>query len=123
VSFAFELTKDWIHSKDVLRRRCGYGLLYELSKNQKHKQLTDEFFLECIERMRNEIETEDNRVRLSMGGALIGIGKRNKKLNRAAVRLAKSIGPLDYGESNCEPLDILKHLTSDYIKKKLGIPG
>ena len=37
-------------------------------------------------------------------------------------RAAKAIGPIDvdYGDDNsCEPLDVLKHLTSDYLKKKL----
>ena len=53
-------------------------------------------------------------VRAAMGGALIGIGKRNKKLNKAAIKVAKGIGPIDYGETSCEPLDVLKHLTSDY---------
>ena len=50
------------------------------------------------------------------------IGKRNKKRNKAAVRAAKAIGPVDndYGDdSSCEPFDVLKHLTSDYLKKKL----
>jgi hypothetical protein len=57
-----------------------------------------------------------------MGGALIGIGKRSAKLNRAAVKVAKATGPIDYGEdTNCEPLDLVKHLTSDYLKKKLGV--
>jgi len=40
-----------------------------------------------------------------------------------AIRAAKVIGPvdIDYGDDNsCEPLDVLKHLTSDYLKKKLG---
>ena len=27
----------------------------------------------------------------------------------------------DAGETACEPVDILKHLTSDYLKKKLGL--
>jgi hypothetical protein len=52
----------------------------------------------------------------------MGIGKRNKTLNQAAIRAAKAIGPvdIDYGDDNsCEPLDVLKHLTSDYLKKKL----
>ena len=60
-------------------------------------------------------------VREAMAAALMGIGKRNKKLNTAAIRAAKAIGPvdIDYGDDNrCEPLDVLKHLTSDYLKKK-----
>jgi hypothetical protein len=58
-----------------------------------------------------------------MAGALLGIGKRNKELNQAAIRAAKAIGPIDvdYGDDNrCEPVDVLKHLTSDYLKKKFS---
>lgn len=121
-SFAFDLAQVWIKSKDELRRRCGYGLIYELSKDSRNKELTDEFFLDCIKRISDRIEAEENWVRLSMGGALMGIGKRNRKLNQAAIKVAKAIGPIDYdaGDTNCEPLDVLKHLTSEYLKKKLG---
>ena len=58
-----------------------------------------------------------------MGGALLGIGKRNIVLNAAALKVAKKIGPIPVlsGVSKCEPFDVVKHLTSDYIKQKLGI--
>ena len=60
-------------------------------------------------------------VKASMGGALIGIGKRNKKLNKEAIKVAKGIGPreITYGDTNCEPLDILKHLTNERLQEKL----
>ena len=46
----------------------------------------------------------------------MGIGKRNKKVNQAAIRTAKAIGPIDYGDDNsCEPLDVLKHFGSDEL--------
>jgi 3-methyladenine DNA glycosylase AlkD len=32
--FAFSLACDWMESKDDHRRRCGYALLYELSKKK-----------------------------------------------------------------------------------------
>ena len=62
-------------------------------------------------------------VREAMNTALMGIGKRNRKLNKAAILAAKAIGQvdIDYGDDNsCTPLDVRKHLTSDYLKKKLG---
>ncbi len=119
--FAVELADEWRDSKDPVRRRCAYGLLYELSKNTRDDRLTDAFFLDCIERIDATIETEENWVRLAMGGALMGIGKRNKKLNQRAIKIAKRLGPIEYdaGDTSCEPLDVLKHLTSDYLKKKL----
>ncbi|REJ92526.1 MAG: hypothetical protein DWQ34_00330 [Planctomycetota bacterium] len=120
--FAFDLACDWMNSQDEVRRRCGYSLLYELSKKNP-RGMDDDFLLERIEHIRKSIHDEEMWVRESMLTTLMGVGKRNKKLNKAAVRAAKAIGPvdIDYGDdNNCEPLDVLKHLTSDYIKQKLG---
>ena len=80
----------------------------------------DAHLLNCIDHIQDTIHGEEMWVREAMNTALMGIGKRNKKLNQAAIRAAKAIGPIDYGDDNsCEPLDVLKHLTSDYLKKKL----
>ena len=119
--FAFELACDWMASEDPTRRRCGYCLLYELSKKNP-KGMDDEFLLERIDHIEKTIRDEAMWVREAMAGALMGIGKRNRELNAAAIRAAEDIGPIDvdYGDDNaCEPLDILKHLTSDYLQKKL----
>ena len=120
---AFEIATDWMASKDPVRRSCGYGLVYELAKDQKDKRLTDEFFLGCVEKIGNTIAKEANGVRVGMGGALISIGKRNKKLNAAATKVAKAIGPIHFsdGDTKCEPMNVLKHLTTDSLRNKLGI--
>jgi 3-methyladenine DNA glycosylase AlkD len=118
--FAFDLARDWVESNDEIRRRCGYGLLYELSKKNP-KGMDDAYLLDRIRHIRNAIDDEEIWVKGAMAGALLGIGKRNKKLNTAAVRAAKAIGPVEMGNGDCEPLDVLKHLTSDYLKKKLQL--
>ena len=119
---AFEIAKDWMSSTDPVRRRCGYGLVYELAKDKKDKRLVDEFFLGCVEKIGKTIAKEENSVRVGMGGALLSIGKRNKKLNAAAIKVARAIGPIHFsdGDRKCEPMDVLKHLTSDYLRDKLG---
>ncbi|MBC8355244.1 MAG: DNA alkylation repair protein [Planctomycetes bacterium] len=120
--FAFELAREWMDSKDAMRRRCAYGLLYELSKKNP-KGMDDDYLSERIAHIRAVIHDEQMWVREAMLGALVGIGKRNKKLNKSAIRAVKDIGPvdIDYGNDNsCEPVDVLKHLTSGYLKKKLG---
>ena len=120
---AFEIAKGWMASKDPVRRSCGYGLVYELAKARKHNRLTDEFFLGCVEKIGNTIANEENRVRVGMGGALMSIGKRNKKLNAAAIEVARAIGPIHFsdGDKKCKPMNVFKHLTSDYFRNKLGI--
>ncbi len=120
--FVVDLAVEWIATGDAIRRECGYGLLYELSK-RKSKALEDSFFLPYIAQIEREIHDEENWVRSAMSGALMGIGKRNRALNKVALKAAKAIGPIDvdYGEdNNCQPIDIIKHLTSDYLKVKFA---
>lgn len=121
--FAFELAADWVSNTDPMRRRCGYGLIYELSKDIRNPELTDQFFLDCIERIRAQFGNEGAQTRLAMGSALMGMGKRNKALNEAALTLAQELGPIDFSEGNrkCDPFDVSKHLTSETLKKKLGL--
>ena len=122
-TFAVDLACDWVDSKDDMRRRCGFSLLYETSKDKKKSAPGDAFFLAYIDRIRVSIHKEENWVKSSMLAALLGISKRNRKLNKAAIRAAEAIGlvEVDYGDNSCEPVDVLKHLTSDYLRKKFAL--
>jgi 3-methyladenine DNA glycosylase AlkD len=117
--FAADLASEWIDSDDLVRRRCGFLLFSELPTI---KALDDDLFLSCIERIEATARDEDRGVREAMNASLLGIGKRNPTLNKAAIKAIKSIGPVlyDYGDGRCPPTDLLKHLTSDYLKKKFA---
>ena len=117
-----EVVHDWIQNKSDLRRQCAYGLVYELSKNHTMKELTNKYFMNCIHRIKKTINEEENFIRLAMGQALMGIGKRNKTLNQAALNLAKSLGPIEYdaGDTQCKPLNIVKHLETRSLEKKFA---
>ena len=119
---AFELAQKWLTSQDPVRRGCSYGLIYELSK-KKAKIYTDAFFMSVIDNIKTHFENEPKKVKLAMGGTLMGIGKRNVTLNQAALSLAQELGPIDFNEDGgkCDPFDVVKHLTSDYLKEKLGL--
>jgi len=122
---AFDLANEWLATDNELRRQSGYGLLYELSKNKRNKSLTDDYFMGCIESINEKIFNlkESSSMRCAMGCALMGIGKRNKPLNQRAVEVAQAVGPIDFNEDGgkCDPFDVLKHLTNDSLKKKLGV--
>jgi len=122
-SFVVPLLMNWIHSDSSIRKRCGYGLLYEVSKSTKKSAPGTAFFHERIEQILDSYKKENNIVRLAMAGALMGMGKRNIELNAAALRVARKMGPIDVesGVSDCEAFDVAKHLTSDYIRNKLNI--
>jgi 3-methyladenine DNA glycosylase AlkD len=120
--FVVELADKWIKSKDPVRRGCGYGLLYEISKSKKKSAPEEEYFLAHIAHIEKTYQEQSINVLLSMGTALMGIGKRSKKLNAAALKAAVKIGPIDFDpDGSCDPMDVAKHLTSDYITKKLGL--
>jgi 3-methyladenine DNA glycosylase AlkD len=120
-SFVVELADQWVRSDDPVRRDCGYGLLYEISKFSGKKSPSEEYFLAHIQRIADTIGTEPERVRMAMGSALMGIGKRSAVLNKAALKVALAVGPIEFTSisGNCEPFDVAKHLSSDWLKEKL----
>jgi hypothetical protein len=121
--FVVELAGDWVKSQDVCRRSCGYGLLYELSKSKAKSAPDEAFFLRHLEHIQTTYDDEPRPVQISIGGALLGLGKRTANLNAAALKIARRIGPieLETESGTCEPFDVVKHLTSDYIRTKLGV--
>ena len=44
------------------------------------------------------------------------------KVISAALEVALNIGPIDFDpDGGCDPMDVARHLTSDYLRNKLGI--
>jgi 3-methyladenine DNA glycosylase AlkD len=119
--FVVELADQWVRSDDPVRRDCGYGLLYEASKFPGKKAPGEEFFLAHVKRISDTIDGETEKVRLAMGTALMGIGKRSAVLNKAALKVARRVGPIEFSSASgrCEPFDVVKHLTSNRLKEKL----
>jgi len=123
--FALELADDWVRSDDPVRRDCGYGLLYEASKWKGKKAPDDAYFLDHIERIDAAIDDEPENVRMTMGAALMGIGKLSKPLNAAALAVARRVGPIEFTSASgaCDPFDVAKHLTAEPLQKKLAKQG
>ena len=121
--FVVDLADEWVRTEDPARRECGYGLLYEASKFSGKKAPSEEFFLGHVRRIADTIDAEPEKVRLAMGAALMGIGKRSAALNQAALKVARKVGPIEFtsASGDCEPFDVAKHLTMDRLKKKLGV--
>jgi 3-methyladenine DNA glycosylase AlkD len=119
---AFDVAVAWRDSEHEPRLKSAYGLFYELSKNKRDKRLTDAFFLEQVEHIDQHIDNQSKNVRLAMGSALMGIGKRNLLLNKAAIVVASRVGPIDFNEgaAKCDPFNVLKHLDNEPLRKKLN---
>ena len=89
-SFVIELLSDWIESDDMIRRLCGYGLLYEVAKSKKKSALDDDFFLKRISQMEQSFEGEDPSVNQYMGIALVRIGMRQLSLSAKVIRPSRA---------------------------------
>lgn len=120
--FMVELAEEWIHSSDPVRRTCGYGLLYEASKFSGKKAPDEIWFAEHVDHISRTIDNEGSGVRLAMGTALMGIGKRNARLNEDALTIAERVGPIEFESlsGKCEPFDVAKHLKTDRLKEKFA---
>ena len=121
--FVIEVSDDWTRSEDTTRRECGYGLLYEISKFKGKKAPDEIYFLDHVERIDQKIDDEPTGVRMAMGSALMGIGKRSAKLNVASLAVAERVGPIEFesASGNCDPFDVAKHLRTDRLKEKLSL--
>lgn len=121
VPYHLDLFNEWHTSKDEIKRRSAYGMLYYIA--QSNKTLEDSFFEEQLDIIEKNLQQEENYVRDTMNNAVWLIGQRNKKLNARALEVTQNVGKVyvDYGDNSCEAIDCVKHLTSDRIKKKVGL--
>jgi 3-methyladenine DNA glycosylase AlkD len=121
-SFVVELAEQWMTSDDPVRRPCGYGLLYEISKDKRRSAPDDAYFRDHLDRIDASWKDQPILVLMAMGGAVQGIGVRNKELHSPALALAHTIGPIDFDPNGrCDPFNVAKNLTSDYVRKKFGL--
>ena len=120
--FVLELVETWIASADPVRRGCGYGLLYEVSKWKKKSTPDESFFLGHVARIEKTHSGQPIPVLMAMGVALLGIGKRSRQLHAAALAVAKEIGPIDFDpDGRCDPMDVAKNLQHDVVTRRLGL--
>lgn len=120
VDYLKEQMEEWIEHSNAGLRRCGFLLLYNYAKDNRNAE--DEYFVKYISRIEKEIQTEENFVKDAMNTALFMMGQRSRKLNKKAIETAKRIGKVevDYGDNSCQALNVLKHLTSERVQKKLA---
>ena len=119
VPFAKELAENWRKSTIEIERRCSYAFLYYLAKDTK---ISDTYFSPILNVIEKKIQQEENFVKEAMNNALFAIGQRSKSLNFRCIEIAKKIGKneVDYGDNSCEAVDVIKHLTSERMKKKFN---
>ena len=115
--FAYRKAIDWSRRPDEFVKRAGFALMAYLAMHDKlAPNSTLERFLPIIKR---EAVDDRNFVKKAVNWALRQIGKRNHKLNRKAVVMARKIGKIDSRSARWIASDALKELTSQAVRKRL----
>ncbi|MBI5474025.1 MAG: DNA alkylation repair protein [Ignavibacteriae bacterium] len=114
---AFAKAMDWCARKGEFERRAGFALMACLAVHAINEP--DESFLPFFDAIKSEATDDRNFVKKAVNWALRQIGKRNKNLNKAAVRSAREIAKLDSRSARWIASDALRELTGDAVQQKI----
>jgi 3-methyladenine DNA glycosylase AlkD len=117
VPFAWRKVLEWSSRKREYEKRAAFSLVACLTVHDK--AAPDGKFLKFLPVIKREAADERNFVKKAVNWALRQIGKRNLKLNRAAIRTAKEIQKLDSRAARWIAADALRELTGPAVQARL----
>lgn len=115
--YAHKKAVEWSRRQGEFVKRAGFTLMAALSVHDK--KAADEKFLKFLPVIKREAVDERNFVRKAVNWALRQIGKRNSKLNKAAIATAKEIGKMNSKSAKWIASDALRELTSEAVQEKI----
>ena len=107
----------WTRRKEEFQKRAGFALAAYLAYRDKSAE--DGKFIQFLKIIEREAEDERNFVRKAVNWALRNIGKRNRKLNRAAIATAERLRQRDSRAARWIAADALRELRSEAVQAKL----
>ncbi len=108
---------DWSEREEEFVKRTAFSLIACLAWHDK--KASDEKCIELLPVIIRGATDERNFVKKAVNWALRNIGKRNLKLNKAAINTAKEIKRLDSKAARWIAADALRELESDAIQSRL----
>ncbi len=115
--YAFDKIEQWAKSRDEFVRRGAFALLACVAL---HKKDTDDSnFLECLSFLDEAAKDERNFVKKSVSWALRAIGRRNRELHAASLKLAQRLGASRQAAPRWVGKDALRDLTKPAVIRRL----
>jgi len=114
---AYTKAVEWTSSGKEFVKRAGFSLMAALAAHDK--TAADRQFIEFLKIIEERSDDERNFVKKSVNWALRGIGKRNVRLNAAAIASAHRIRQRDSSASRWIASDALRELTNSKVQKRL----
>jgi len=114
---AWKKIADWSQREEEFVKRTAFSLIACLAWHDK--KASDARFIELLPIIIRGATDERNFVKKAVNWALRNIGKRNIKLNEAAINTAKEIQRLDSKAARWIASDAIRELESESIQKRL----
>ena len=115
--FAVTKAKEWCRREEEYAKRAGFVLMAELAVHDKNAK--DQVFLDFLPLIIDGASDKRNFVKKAVNWSLRQIGKRNLKLNKAAVSTALKIQKMESGSAKWVASDALRELKSPQVQKRL----
>lgn len=123
-SYAFDKAIEWSKRSKEFEKRAGYALMSCLAWHDKVSP--DSKFIKFFPHIKRGSTDERNYVKKAVNWALRQIGKRNKDLNKEAIKLAKKIQFANSPTGGSKAArwiarDAIRELTSEAVQKRLVV--
>jgi 3-methyladenine DNA glycosylase AlkD len=115
--FAVGKAKEWCKREAEFEKRAGFALMAELAVHDKNAK--DKVFLDFLPLIVGGASDKRNFVKKAVNWALRQIGKRNLRLNRAAVSTALKTQKIESTAAKWVASDALRELKSQQVQKRL----
>ena len=115
---AWRKALEWSRRKPEYVKRAGFALMAYLAVHDK--QAPDAKFERLLLIIQRQATDERNFVKKAVNWALRQIGKRNRRLNRLAIRAAKRIRGMDSSAARWVAADALRELTNPAVQRRLS---
>jgi 3-methyladenine DNA glycosylase AlkD len=114
---AWSKAAAWSRRREEFVKRASFSLIAYLS--YKDKAAPDARFVRSLRVIEREAHDERNFVKKTVNWALRNIGKRNRRLNREAIRAAERIRRQDSRAARWIAADALRELKSPAVQRRL----
>jgi len=116
-TYAYSKAVEWSGRDEEFVKRAGFATMAALAVQDK--DASDEALMKFLPVIRRESTDDRNYVKKAVNWALRNIGKRNLRLNKAAIETAERIRRIDSRSARWIAADALRELTSEAKQKRL----
>lgn len=117
-SVAYSKALEWSSREEEFVKRAGFALTAFLAVHDK--KAPDEKFMQFLPVIKREATDDRNFVKKAVNWALRQIGKRNMRLNLAAIETAQEIREIDSRSARWIAADALRELKGDAVQARLN---